>query len=259
MSDLKIFVATHKPYKMPDEHIYIPLHVGKEGKEDLGYQGDNTGDSISFKNPNFCELTGLYWAWKNIECEYIGLSHYRRYFSYKNSLEIFSNKKDKYNLIINEFDTKKIIGDFDIILPKKRKYYVETVWSHYKNAHFINDLEKTKEIICKRYPEYKKSFEKVMNGRELYLYNMFIMRKHDFNEYCNWLFDILFELEAIIDISNYDGYQRRIFGFISERLFNVWVLQKGLIVKELPVVNLESIDWKNKAISFLKRKFEGRR
>jgi len=83
VKNIKIIVASHKKYQMPEDDMYLPLHVGAEGKEKLGYQGDNTGDNISIKNPYFCELTGLYWAWKNLEADYIGLVHYRRYFSIK--------------------------------------------------------------------------------------------------------------------------------------------------------------------------------
>ena len=82
-----IVVATHKKYEMPKDKMYLPLHVGAEGKMDpngnvldLGYVKDNTGDNISEKNSSYCELTGLYWAWKNLTADYIGLVHYRRYF-----------------------------------------------------------------------------------------------------------------------------------------------------------------------------------
>ena len=75
-----VVVATHKPYAMPADPLYLPLHVGAEGKESIGFAGDNTGDHISAKNPQFCELTGLYWAWKNVDADYIGLAHYRRHF-----------------------------------------------------------------------------------------------------------------------------------------------------------------------------------
>lgn len=78
MKDIKIIIATHKQHFMPSDDMYLPLHVGKSGKEELGYQGDDTGDNISAKNPNFCELTGLYWAWKNLPNDYLGLIHYRR-------------------------------------------------------------------------------------------------------------------------------------------------------------------------------------
>lgn len=81
--NIKILIAAHKPYWMPKDPVYLPLHVGAEGKPDLGYTKDNTGDNISAKNPNFCELTGLYWAWKNLDADYLGLVHYRRYFTRK--------------------------------------------------------------------------------------------------------------------------------------------------------------------------------
>ena len=68
---------------MPKDEMYLPVHVGAEGKDDIGYQKDNTRDNISVKNPFFCELTGLYWAWKNLDADYIGLAHYRRHFTSK--------------------------------------------------------------------------------------------------------------------------------------------------------------------------------
>ena len=88
MNNVKIIIATHKKYRMPKDKMYIPVHVGAEKKKDddgndlnIGYTKDNTGDNISCKNASFCELTGLYWAWKNVDADYIGLAHYRRHFS----------------------------------------------------------------------------------------------------------------------------------------------------------------------------------
>ena len=82
--DVKIIVATHKEAEVPqDSTLYLPIHVGREGKKDIGFIGDNTGDNISSLNPYYCELTGLYWAWKNLDCDYLGLVHYRRYFAGK--------------------------------------------------------------------------------------------------------------------------------------------------------------------------------
>ena len=91
-------VATHKKYWMPEDEVYLPLHVGAEGKADLGYTKDNTGDNISVKNPNYCELTGMYWAWKNLNCEYIGLCHYRRYFA---NVPASNNLSDKQKAVFS--------------------------------------------------------------------------------------------------------------------------------------------------------------
>ena len=79
--DVKIIVATHKKYRMPVDEMYLPVHVGAVGNETIsGCQRDDEGENISALNPYFCELTGLYWAWKNLEADYIGLVHYRRHF-----------------------------------------------------------------------------------------------------------------------------------------------------------------------------------
>ena len=85
--NIKIIVATHKKYWMPEDSMYLPVHVGAAGKAGIGYQRDDTGKNISDKNPNFCELTGLYWAWKNLKADYVGLAHYRRHSQAGNALE----------------------------------------------------------------------------------------------------------------------------------------------------------------------------
>lgn len=254
--DIKILVATHKKYKMPKEEIYIPLHVGREGKQDLGYVGDNTGENISDKNTNYCELTGLYWAYKNLKCDYIGLCHYRRYFSNKSFIKRIGNAEEKFSLLLNKEEIEDLLKEYDIVLPKKRNYYIETINSHYENAHHIKDLKKVEEIIKKYHPDYVNSFNQVMSGTKLHLYNMFIMSKDDFDSYCKWLFDILFRLEKEIDITDYDNYQSRVFGFLSERLFNVWINKSALKSKEVPIINMEKVDWVKKSIGFLKRKWK---
>jgi hypothetical protein len=252
--DIKILVATHKKYDMPSEEMYLPIQVGKEGRQDLGYQGDNTGDNISYKNENYSELTGLYWAWKNLNCDYIGLCHYRRYFATTSIFGIINNQNNKLKQIIKKQDVEKTLQNYDAILPKKRNYYIETIWSHYKHAHEIKDLEETKSILKEYYPEYVESFNWLMGRTEAYLYNMFVMKKTDFDSYCKWLFTILFELEKRIDISNYDSYQKRVFGFISERLFNVWIHHEKLSVKEVDVINMDKINWPAKIAKFIQRK-----
>ncbi len=244
-----IYVVTHKKYTFPNLEIYTPLHVGRRGKQTLGYAGDDTGENISHKNTEFCELTGIYWAWKNAvkDNDYIGFVHYRRYF--KGQHFLFNGKK-----ILTESEILDVFKTSDIILPVKRKYYIETVYNHYKNAHFEQDLIKTKNIVANLYPDYLDSFDKVMQGNSLYLCNMFIMKKEHFDNYMRWLFSILDELEMSINVKSYDFYQNRVFGFIGERLFNVWVTQSNLKKKEIKVVNLEGEEYIKKAVGLLKRK-----
>lgn len=239
---------------MPNDDVYLSIHVGREGKEDLGYLGDNTGENISVKNANYCELTGVYWAWKNLNCDYIGLCHYRRYFAGKN---IHGNDvKKKKTTILKRQDYEKLLQEYDVILPVKRNYYIETVRSQYEHAHNKRDLDETEKIIAELYPEYSEAFTKVMSRTKLHILNMFVMKKQVFDGYCRWLFSILFELEKRIDISGYNQYEARVFGFISERLLNVWLEKRKLKIKEMPVVFLEKQEWVSKIFKFLKRKFK---
>ena len=231
MKDIKVIIATHKKYEMPKDKMYMPLHVGAEGKEDLGYTKDNTNYNISLKNPYFCELTGLYWIWKNSKADYVGLVHYRRYF-YKSS---FTN----INKILNRDDIIKILNSNDIILSQRGYTWGSSVKGQYEKKHINEDLDKCEKILKSKYPDYSMYYDKVFNGDYYCPFNMIICKKELFNNYCEWLFDILFELEKEIDLSNREVYNARVYGFLSERLLNVWVLKNNLKVKELPVFNNE--------------------
>ena len=206
---IKIIIAAHKKYKMPNDVMYIPVQVGAVGKESIGYQRDDDGDNISELNPFFCELTGLYWAWKNLDADYIGLVHYRRHFASK------LHTKDVWKRVLEE---KDIIGELDnikIFVPKKRKYWIETLYSHYKHTHYISQLHETRKVIKKKYPDYLRSFDKICKQRWGYMFNMMIMEKELFCDYCNWLFTILFELKNKLGEDGLTPFHSRYYGRIS--------------------------------------------
>lgn len=251
---IKVVIATHKKYDMPSDKMYLPLQVGAEGKNDLGYEKDNTKDNISLKNPYFCELTGLYWAWKNLKEEYIGLAHYRRHFASKKI-----NKKDLFNSVLTKDEASKLLNNTDIIVPKKRNYYIENLYSHYEHTMYIEPLDITGQILQERYPEYMLEFDKLKTRRSAHMFNMFIMKKDKLNEYCTWLFDILFELEKRVDNSKYDSFHARFYGRVSELLLDVWLNTKGYSYKEVKVISMEKINWWKKGTSFLKAKFLGKK
>lgn len=251
--NIKILVATHKKYQMPEDSMYLPIHVGKEiSKLTLPFPGDNTGDNISSKNPHYCELTALYWAWKNLSADYIGLAHYRRHFTIKKPGLFYSNK---FPYVLNSTQVEPLLKQHSILLPKPRNYFIETNLSQFEHAHPAESMKKTKEIIAKQYPDYLSAFEQVMNRTRAHRFNMFLMEQKQFHEYCNWLFSILFELENQLDISSYNAYNQRIFGFISERLLDVYLEANQLSYTELPVMFMENEHWIKKGAAFLKRKF----
>ena len=262
--DIKIVVAAHKPYQMPEDGMYIPLHVGAEGKTnidgtplDLGYQKDNEGDNISVKNPYYCELTGIYYAWKNISADYLGLVHYRRYFRGKNK------SKDPFACIVTKTEMDEIFEEHSVVVPKKRRYYIETLYSHYAHTHYAEHLDYVREIIERQCPEYVKVYDKVINQTSGYMFNMMVMKRQLFDDYCEWLFKILFELEKRVDTeqTQMSAFQSRFYGRVSEIIFNVWLeyqIHSGAIkkkeIQELPFIYMEKINWVKKGVSFLKAK-----
>lgn len=240
----EIFVVGHKSFVAPKEKIHIPIQVGYANH--LGYVRDNIGDNISEKNQSFCELTALYWIWKNSNADIVGLEHYRRYFV-ENSIW---HKKGK---IITENQLESIMKSYDIIIPEKFYLYHDTIIQHYDRNYHIEDYEKCRDIIKKRFPTYLDCFEEVSDNHWFYICNMLIARKYIFDNYCQWLFDILFELERQVDISEYDKYNKRVFGFVSERLFTVWILKnKNLRIKEMPIWNTEKNFLKDEILNKLK-------
>ena len=239
MSDkkLEIYIAIHKKSKVLNRSCYIPIQVGAEGKEDLGYIKDNTGDNISCKNPNYCELTGLYWMWKHSKADIIGLVHYRRYFV----KSFFTTNIEK---AITEEDVNNYLKKYNIILPKPYYTYKKTVEEQYAIDHNIEDYKKLREIIKQNTPDYLEAFDIVSNRRYFYNFNMFIMSKKLFDEYAEWVFFVLGELEKQTDIESYSDYNKRIYGFLSERLFNVWIEKhKELKIKTLYANNVERKPW----------------
>lgn len=220
---VKIFVMTHKKFEVPSDPVYIPLHVGREGKEDLGYLGDHTGENISGKNCYYSELTGLYWVAHNVtDADYFGLCHYRRFFL------------DEQGRLLKEEEYEEILKTHDVILAKA-VYHPKPYCEVYEEAHNIHDLQITGEVLKELYPEDNPIFEEVIAGKKVYSGNMFVTSRQLFCEYTDWLFSIFDRVEARIDPDAYDAYHRRVYGFLSEQLLYVWVKSRGLRIFEAPV------------------------
>ena len=250
---MKILVAAHKPCRLPADDCYLPVQAGAALHPPLeGVQGDDTGENISRKNPHYCELTVLYWAWKNLNADYIGLAHYRRYFA-------AGRAGKKWGRVARVPQMERALAKTGLVLPKKRRYFIETSYSQYAHAHHAKDLDETRQILTESWPEYLPAFDRVMKRTSGHRFNMFIMERGLLEEYCGWLFGVLGELEARLDISGYSANDARVFGFVSERLLDVWVETRGLDYTEMPVVFTEPQNWLKKGGAFLKRKFVGGR
>lgn len=239
-----IYVITHKKFDADlDEHYKI-LHVGLNDNCSPEYLRDDTGINIARKNPNFCELTGLYWIWKNDTSDpndITGLVHYRRYFTTEKEYFLYTyfNRKPE---ILTYDPISKAVSENDIILPKRKKA-VRTTREVYAFQHLGEDVDLLRDAIATVCPEYLSSFDQAMSSREYYYGNMMICRKKLLDQYSEWMFPVLFELEKHIDLNKYkDNYQKRVYGFLSERMVKVFTDHNNLSVKEYPVFNTEQRD-----------------
>ena len=251
-----IYVVAHKKYNEMDSSLYKTIQVGP--KKELIRPDvicDNTGDNIANKNPYYCELTALYWMWKNDSTsKYIGLCHYRRFFSKK----MFSKKRE--NFLTND-DIESILKKNDIIIPKRR-YMKNTVrnqyWMPNSECAFEKDYLLLEELIKEEYPEFYKEFIRFSEGKSIFYANMFVMRKDLMDEYCSWIFEVLKKMESRIDMTGYSVQQQRVYGYLAERLFNVWVIHKNLKTYEENVCREYMSVWQefnDQLRSFICKKF----
>lgn len=215
-STLTVFVATHVKCDPPHDPIYVPLHVGRYGKKDLGYLGDDTGENISDLNFLYGELTGLFWIWQNVyDMDYVGLCHYRRYF--------LNSKRQA----MGKSDYVRLLEQYDAIVPKHAECE-ESYYKHFGKAHNKHDLDAVERALKRIYPKYADAYDKVMEGSIYYGGNLVVTSLPILKAYAEWLFNIFMEASGEIDVSGYDDYHKRVYGFLSEQMFYVFALANGL-------------------------------
>ena len=242
MMSFKIYVASHRDSATLADPNFVRVHVGAANTvDDLGEAlRDDSGDNISDKNSTFCELTAMYWVWKNAPpTDYVGFCHYRRHFSFNARNHVaedrwgvlnYARLDENYvdNCGLNSSSVQGTLRGVDVVLPKLwdvRKAGSKNMLDHFARGqhHSVEDYTKAVALVKKRHPRFKRYIDRVNESHEGHFTNMFVMKWPIFADYCEWLFGILFELEAQIDMSAYDESQRRIFGFLSEWLFNIYV------------------------------------
>lgn len=258
---IQIYVIHYKnDHAFPQTDGYLHLWADKPNNASNNSHliGDNTGVNIASKNNHYSELTAIYWIWKNQTADIFGTCHYRRFFTIYNEPLIYRLKRcfyypfglwrKRFGLIYTNntvFWGKRILtsaqinslfdNGYDAVLPISRKlrYNVE---KHFSRYHQLKDLQLMKQIVNELYPDYNETFSAVLKGKRLYANNMFILKKHNFDILCEWLFTLLFEFENRVDLNQYINYQERILGFLSERLITTWIIHNDLKIKELPII-----------------------
>ena len=216
-----MYMAMHRQINQVPFDYIVPIHVGAALQDDkYARVTDATGENISEKNPQYCELTALYWMWKNTTDDYLGLCHYRRFFNLPEEKLIAEQLKSG-----------------NLILPE-RIYFKESLYDQYRHCHAIEEWDIMIEVVKSLYPDYFKAAVKVFSSNSLIPYNMFIANKQWLDQYCRWLFPVL---SGVADkIQSLDPTRQRYIGFLSERLLTLFVFKNQFRVQECEIIDSKS-------------------
>lgn len=246
--EIRLFVSCHKAFSVPRNTLLHPLHVGAALSADFfqEFLRDDSGENISALNRRYCELTGQYWVWKNVEADYCGFFHYRRYLYPDTAarrpyiIRTAPTEKELERLGFQDFP--QLIGQYDLIAPMGEDMHV-SVREHYASApfHHVKDLALTEQIIRELYPAYVPAMERYLSGSVCYFGNIFIMFRPVFDDYCHWLFDVLAEFDRRADVTGYGPQELRVDGYLAERLFGIYYTHRRdeLRTLELPRVHFD--------------------
>ena len=217
MSQIKLFVCCHQAgQRVPAHPLLQPVQVGAALAQDHfpGFAHDDAGENISQKNRSYCELTAHYWAWKNVEADYYGFFHYRRY------LYLDEHARRPYRLAgeltaegLEALGFDRLEGWLEgkaCVVPMGEDMHI-SVRDHYARApyHHREDLALVEDIVREKYPDYVPAMEEYLSGTNCYFGNIFIMQKPLFDQYCGWLFSILeeFDRRAVTHLRRTTGTQ----------------------------------------------------
>lgn len=263
--DIKIFVS-HRidlDSETIDNPLYVPIRCGAffDKRKNITMLGDDSGDNISDKRESYGELTVQYWAWKNIDADYYGLCHYRRYISFSESKP---RKKDIFNCIDEPIIDQDFVKRHDLIEDRMRsiisQYNVISTLPMNVNdlengLNVYESLERNRvvftmasvdlfiEVVKELYPQFTKDISDYFYGQKWLGFNCFIMEREIFKDYSTKLFSILFEFEKRLDDSNFNKEQKRIIGYMGECFLAIYLGHlketSNKTIKELPLIKVQ--------------------
>lgn len=266
--EIKIVVAYHKKSLVLENPGYIPLHVGKALNPglDLGIRGDDEGDNISDENGYYCELTALYWIWKNVSADAKGLFHYRRVLDTRPHpmvdvhAALRAAVRRKYLPVVEygEADFARVadrtmaelpglLEKYDIVTTKRAVTRLRV-----RNFFMLAGAELIDMMVAsvgKLYPSYQPFVKGCLRSHRLYFGNMTVMRNDIFDEYCTFMFSVLEDVKQTIisggyltDLRGEKMFSRKL-GYLAELLTDTYINYKA---------SVESLRVKPLTVAFLK-------
>ncbi len=248
LPSIQLFSAYHLAFSLFSKAGYItPVQAGAAvAPIKLSMQGDDEGDSISHLNAIYSELTVAYWVMKNAnrtQADAWGLCHYRRYFI-EDKYKLFFKKRSRYyyrtsqkildNILTPQlYNTlQQLLSEHDIIVQRptwarKEKGIIYNIKDAYTVCHVKEDYDATMQVVIEKFPEFKDSIESYGQLKVMSYNNMMIARWDVWDNYLHFLFTVLNEVQHRINMHR-EGYQTRVFGFMAERLHNLFIYHHQL-------------------------------
>jgi hypothetical protein len=248
MKSLKIFQTFHKDFVHNTSTDWVqPVGVG--GFISQGFTSDADGDNIAALNKSYCELTVQYWAWKNTQCQYVGFFHYRRYMLFKlNELWLnpgnmgvpleggaSPNDQGLVNYLTDSEQRERLeslLGFWDVITPRPLPM-TPSIEQQYLSIHDKEPWEEFLRVIKLVYSAHPGCENYFKLATQAPIWNIFVMRRDLFEEYCFDLFLVIDAVYAAIG-EPYDSYNNRYPGFLAERFLGFWLALKRVRVFEAP-------------------------
>ncbi|MDO6462359.1 DUF4422 domain-containing protein [Granulosicoccaceae sp. 1_MG-2023] len=252
-----LYCVSHKPLPLPDVPGLQLMQVG--GGPDFSPVRDNSGEHIAARNAGYSEATAFYQVWKNRPSEFVGFCHYRRFLltdslstrlagqlhepclpdgtpleNYASGRRVapgsfFNALQDRPDYVAQ---LQSQLGDADVLLPRSNPLPPGGFMAQYAGSHplwpFFNLLSLMSKEDNRLAADAVAFFTR---ARHAYWNNLMLMRGELFDQYCQFLFHWLFELEQKTSQPQHP-YQKRVFAFLSERLLNFWIHREGLSVAE---------------------------
>jgi len=256
--NLIIFSHYNLDFKLPKG--YVPILAGADLLDEADFEEvkrkikfyltDADGISVSKMNPYYSEYSSLYNVWKNYDdFDFVSVNHYRRFF-----IDGLFSKVIFYLFnIFRPLGINKLLKDLDkdqIILARKISFS-DSLREQYSTYHYEHDFEVLEKVIENDFHDYFETFRNYTNSKEFYPFNMFILKKKDFFEYMEWIFDVFSIIENQINPDSYDTYQKRVYGYLAERLMPVFFIKNGKKIIEYDVI-ITSIGFKNRIYNIAK-------
>lgn len=254
--NISILVVTHKKYQMPSDAMYLPIQSGSALNDDLGYQRDDQGENISCKNPSYNIMCAKFWAWRNLDADYIGISHYRRHFSK------YEQPQRSFEHILTKPQAEELFKDTNILVSPKRYYFPFNIKNHYiyTKGGYIEihkrDIETLRKVISDLHEDYLFYFDRAMRRYWYHSGSLFIMKRDYYDDYCEFIFSIGDELEKRLKKERPD--LNRYVASMTELLLDTWIEKNNYEAKEIGLIEFERENFFVKVYLFLKRMITGK-